>query len=187
MEYCSLPRGTLLPSPVTSIGGHCFCFGSAFHSFWSYFYTLLQQHIGYLLTWGVHLLVSYLFAFSYYLWGMSPQLYPHPNPQNCEYFPGKESTCQCRSRGFDPWFGKIPWRSKWQPTIVFLPVKSHGQRSLVVYSPRGCKRVRHDLETKQQQRGIKRTSGIKVTIQLILRREYYPELFGRDQCNHKGS
>ena len=35
-----------------------------------------------------------------------------------------------------------------QPTPVFLPGKSHGQRSLVGYSPYGCERVRHDLATK---------------------------------------
>ena len=34
-----------------------------------------------------------------------------------------------------PGSGKIPWRRKWQPTPVFLPGKSHGQRSLVGYSP----------------------------------------------------
>ena len=34
-----------------------------------------------------------------------------------------------------PLVGKIPWRRKWQPTPVFLPGKSHGQRSLVGYSP----------------------------------------------------
>ena len=34
---------------------------------------------------------------------------------------GKESTCQCRRHGFDPWVGKILWRRKWQPTPVFLP------------------------------------------------------------------
>ena len=45
---------------------------------------------------------------------------------------------QCRRRGFDPWFRKIPWRRKWQPTPVFMPGKSHGQRSLVGYSLRGC-------------------------------------------------
>ena len=39
------------------------------HSFWSYFSTYLQQHIGLLLTWGVHLSVSYFFAFSYCSWG----------------------------------------------------------------------------------------------------------------------
>jgi len=32
--------------------------------------------------------------------------------------------------GFDPWVGKIPWRSKWKPTSVFLPGKSHGWRNL---------------------------------------------------------
>ena len=35
--------------------------------------------------------------------------------------------------------GKIPWRRKWQPTPVFLPGKSHGQRNLVGYSPQGHK------------------------------------------------
>ena len=37
--------------------------------------------------------------------------------------------------GFNPWVGKIPWRKKRQPTPVFLPGESHGQRSLVGYSP----------------------------------------------------
>ena len=35
--------------------------------------------------------------------------------------------------------GSIPGLGKWQPTSVFLPGKSHGQKSLVGYSPRGCK------------------------------------------------
>ena len=59
---------------------------------------------------------------------------------------GKESTCQCRRfkrPGFHPWAGKIPWSRKWQPTPVFLPGKSHGQRSPAGYSPWG-RRVRHD-------------------------------------------
>ena len=53
------------------------------------------------------------------------------------FFPGgssgKEPACQCRRcRGhrFDSWVGKISWRRKWQPTLVFLPGKSHRQRSL---------------------------------------------------------
>jgi len=41
---------------------------------------------------------------------------------------GKESACQCRRHKFDPWLGKIPWRRKRQPTPVFLPGKSNGQR-----------------------------------------------------------
>ena len=39
------------------------------------------------------------------------------------------------------WVRKIPWRRKWQPTPVFLPEKSHGYRSLVGYSPMGCKQL----------------------------------------------
>ena len=52
---------------------------------------------------------------------------------------GKESDCQCRRLVFNPWFRKIPWRREWQPTPVFLPGKSHGQRSLAGYSTWGCK------------------------------------------------
>ena len=40
---------------------------------------------------------------------------------------------------FHPWVGKIPWRRKWQPTLVSLPGKSHGQRNLVDCSPWGHK------------------------------------------------
>ena len=36
---------------------------------------------------------------------------------------------------FNPWFRKFPWRRAWQPILVFLPGESHGQRSLVGYSP----------------------------------------------------
>ena len=48
---------------------------------------------------------------------------------------GKEPTGQCRRPGFNPWVRKIPWRRKWQPTLVFLLGESHGQRSLEGYSP----------------------------------------------------
>ena len=44
-----------------------------------------------------------------------------------------------RSRGFDSWIRKIPWKRKWQPTLVFLPGKSHGQRGQAGCSPWGCK------------------------------------------------
>jgi len=65
----------------------------------------------------------------------------------------KESTCnavdslQFMRRGFCLWVRKIPWRRKWQLTPVFLPEKSHGQRSLAGCSP-GVARVRHDLMAK---------------------------------------
>ena len=43
--------------------------------------------------------------------------------------------------GFEPWVGKILWRRKWQSIPVLLPGKSHGQRSLVDYSPWGRKEL----------------------------------------------
>ena len=48
----------------------------------------------------------------------------------------KKKTClQCRRLGFSPWVRKIPWRRKCQPTPVFVPGKSPGQRRLAGYSP----------------------------------------------------
>jgi len=50
----------------------------------------------------------------------------------------KDPTCQCRRHkrcGFDP------WRRAWQPTPVFLPEESHGQRSLAGCSPWGHKEL----------------------------------------------
>ena len=54
----------------------------------------------------------------------------------------KEPACQCRRlkrHQFDPWVGKISWKRKWQPTPVFLPGESHGQKILAGYSPQGHK------------------------------------------------
>ena len=59
---------------------------------------------------------------------------------------GKSICLQCRRPGFNLWVGKIPWRRKWQPTSVLLPGKFHRQRSLVGYSPWGCK----ELDTTEQ-------------------------------------
>ena len=53
---------------------------------------------------------------------------------------GKEPVCQCRRFkrcGFDPGVWKIPWRRKWQSSPIFLPGESHGQKSLMSYSPWG--------------------------------------------------
>ena len=55
------------------------------------------------------------------------------------------ANCQCRRckrHRFDPWVGKIPWRRKWEPTPVFLPGKSHGQRSLTGNSLHGHKELK---------------------------------------------
>ena len=47
-----------------------------------------------------------------------------------------QPACQCKKHkrpGFSPWVWKIPWRRAWQPTPVFMPGESHGQRSLTGY------------------------------------------------------
>ena len=46
-----------------------------------------------------------------------------------------------RKLRFNPWVGKIPQKRKWQPTPVFLPEKSHGQKSLVGYSRKSLKEL----------------------------------------------
>ena len=82
---------------------------------------------------SVHLLIALLLFICIYL--------SNGPPRWCS---GKESVCQCRRckrLRFYPWVGKILWRRKWQPTPVFLPGESHGQRSLVGYNPWGHKEV----------------------------------------------
>ena len=74
---------------------------------------------------------------------------PDPLPYS-PGIPGSSSSSAAKNspavRGsrFDPWAGNIPWRRKWQLIPLFLPGKSHGQRSLVSYSSWGCKRVGHN-------------------------------------------
>ena len=55
---------------------------------------------------------------------------------------------------FDPWVGKIPWRREWLPTPVFLPGESHGQRSLVDYSPWNCTESDMTEKLTQQQKVV---------------------------------
>ena len=57
---------------------------------------------------------------------------------------GKETHLHCRRLkgcGIDPCVRTIPWRRACQPTRVFLAGESHGQRSLVGYSPKGLKEL----------------------------------------------
>ena len=74
---------------------------------------------------------------------------------------GKESSYQCRRCGFDPWVGKIPWRRKWQPTPVFLPGKSLGQRSLRGYS--------QGVEKSQKCKGVQRSQTWQTAIETYIR------------------
>jgi len=59
-----------------------------------------------------------------------------------QWFSSKEPACQCKRHRrcrFHPCIRQIPWRKESQPTPIFLPGKSHGQRRLAGYSPCGCK------------------------------------------------
>ena len=57
-------------------------------------------------------------------------------PWSCEQV---KSCLQCRRRGFDPWFEKIPGGREWQSTPVFFPGESYEKWSLVGCSPKGRK------------------------------------------------
>ena len=117
------------------------------------------------------------FFFSYFLGMGSTKILGFPLDS------GKESTCQCRRckrHGLDPWVRKIPWRRKWQPTPVFLPGESHERRSLVGYSPRGCKesdmteRLTLSLSLhrcSQPQRGARGLQNLALAFQFPARRQ----------------
>ena len=88
-------------------------------------------------------------------------------PELPSWLSNKESAYQCRRGGFYPWVRKIPWRRAWQPSPLFLPGESHGQRALV-----GYKRVGHDSATKQQEQKFKTVgSGIPASAHLLNTRE----------------
>ena len=61
------------------------------------------------------------------------RVWPREHTGLPRWLSGKESACQCRRCGFEPWVRKIPWRRKWQPMPVFLPGKFQGQRHVVGY------------------------------------------------------
>ena len=81
----------------------------------------------------------------------------------------KESACQCRTRGFDPWIRKIPWSRKRQLTPVFLPGKFYGQEAW-------WSTVHKVTKVWTQLSMHKHTKAINT---------YYWEVVGR-QCDHEG-
>ena len=54
---------------------------------------------------------------------------------------GKASAYNAGDAGSIPGLGRSPGRREWQPNPVLLPGKSYGLRSLVGYSPWGCKEL----------------------------------------------
>ena len=61
----------------------------------------------------------------------------------------EESACQCGRYLFHPWMGKIPWRSKWQHTPIFMPEEIPWTEEASGLQSTGSQR--YDLVTKQQQ------------------------------------
>ena len=74
---------------------------------------------------------------------------------------------------FSLWVGKVPWRRKWHPMPVFSPGESHGQRSLVGYSPGGRKESNTTEQPNNNRRRISEmehpgpTSRGSVTVDLV--------------------
>ena len=96
---------------------------------------------------------------------------------------GKES-CLCRRHEFYPWVGKIPWR---QPPPVFLLGKSHGQRSLVGYSPWGRKTIRQ-FSDKTVYAGVLSHDVKKSFFHMMSQREFKKSLhYTRENKRHKNA
>ena len=85
---------------------------------------------------------------------------------------GRKEGNKCKKCGSDPWVRKTPWRRKWQPALIFLLGKSHVQRSLVGYSPWGCK------ESDTTERTVCRGDFL----QYLLRIYYYTR---KEETKHK--
>ena len=83
----------------------------------------------------------------YYMKCKRGQLLNNSSLTHFRYHPASQSVKNLptawKRHGFNPWIWKIPWEREWQAIPVFLPGESHEQRSLMDYSPWGCK-VGHD-------------------------------------------
>ena len=78
---------------------------------------------------------------------------------------GKESTCNVRDLNSIPVLRRSPGGGAWQPTPVFLPGESHGQRSLAAYSPWGHKESDTGEGAEQAHTGYLYLLGRKLLIQ----------------------
>ena len=146
MQYCSLQHQALLPSPVTSTPGYCFCMALSLHSFWNGFSTLLQQHTGHLPTWGVHLSSVISFCLFVLFMGFSGQEYwsglPFPSP--VDHILSELSTITCLSsvalHGMatcqgpalvDPENQKLGWSRSLGKDYLIKNIKRLGKNSVV--------------------------------------------------------
>ena len=90
----------------------------------------------------------------------------------CGLLSSKESSCQfkrLRRHRFYPWVRKISWRKAWQPTPLFLPGESHGQRSLAGYSPQGHK----ELETLNEAEHVQVVQWSRIPLPMLETQEMW--------------
>ena len=66
--------------------------------------------------------------------------------------------------GLIPKFGRPPWTKGWQPSPVFLPGKSHGQRSLAGYNPLSHRKPVHQLEIDKLQHTVGYHATVAATL-----------------------
>ena len=74
-----------------------------------------------------------------------------------------QHSLQCKRPRCNLWVRKVPWRRKWQPTPVFLPGKSHGQRSLGGYGPWDHKE-KNTTERLNHHHGFFRAELLKILV-----------------------
>ena len=93
-----------------------------------YIYThTVQLHARFLVYILVDIYIQYIAQYTQCLASQVAQVLKNP-PANV----GRLKRCW-----FNSWVGKILWRRAWQPTLIFLPEESHGQKSLAGCSPWG--------------------------------------------------
>ena len=131
-QYCSLQHRTLSIGPYFYHLSHpqlgiVFALAPFLHSFWSYFSTDLQSHIGHLLTWGVPLSVSYHFAFSYCSWGSQ----------------GKNTEVVCRPFRYDLnqilYDYTVEVRNRFKGLDLIECLMSYGMRFVTLYRRQGSR------------------------------------------------
>ena len=88
---------------------------------------------------------------------LSSWLFPRSVLGGCTFWEGllywlrwSRICLQCRRPGFDPCFGKIPWKREWLPTPVFLPGEFHGQRLQSMW----LQRDKHDWVTMMLEKTL---------------------------------
>ena len=82
-------------------------------------------------------MLNYILGWSGYFVTFWPTQYYSKVLHELSFPGGKEWAYYCRRCRFDTLVGKIPWSRKLSSTPIFLPGKSHGQRSLAGYCPWG--------------------------------------------------